>query len=53
MHQMFTIHTALEEFENGGLTLEMHKMFSLIPHYVEEFFKRTQHLPVILPLCLR
>ena len=28
-HQMFSVHTTLEEFENGGFTLKTHQMFSV------------------------
>ena len=32
-HQMFSIHTTLEEFENGGFTLKMHQMFFVHTNY--------------------
>jgi len=28
-HQMFSVHTTLEEFENGGFTLKTPQMFSI------------------------
>ena len=44
-HQMFSVHTTPEEFENGGFTLETHQMFSV--HTTPEEFKNatiTSHL---------
>ena len=47
---MFSVHTVLEKFGNGGFTLKMHQMFSV--HIMPENSEMQQSL-VILKLCLR
>ena len=39
MHQMFSVHTTPEKFENEGFSLKMHQMFSV--HTTTEFIKNA------------
>ena len=43
MFNQGSIHTTLEEFENGGFTLKTHQMSSVDHTSPEEFKKRDSH----------